>query len=328
MEDFKYKLSIIIPMYNCEKYIADCLDSILESDLPKEDYEVIIINDGSKDHCPQIAQDYVSKYGHFTFLTQENQGQSVARNYGLEIAKGEYVWFVDADDKVDSKVGIHVYTDLLRHWGLDILAFQLRRITEKEVFISYECEQPTVKKNVVVKGRDAILSGYLPSSVCALFIKKELMINKNLFFKPGITQQDVELTYKLFAHANDVFFSELKPYLYIHHEESTSKSKTAEKRTKYECDKVEIIKSFHGLAESFKSKDSELSNHIKQYANCALFGCVYNLYRHRKEWQPMGINIAVLTKLKEEGLYPMKGPFGSWKKKLFASILNFEFLLT
>ena len=84
------KLSIIIPMYNAEKYIVDCLDSILKSDLPKGEYEVIIVNDGSKDKGPEIAQVYVSKHENFRYLTQENQGQSVARNYGIKEARGEY----------------------------------------------------------------------------------------------------------------------------------------------------------------------------------------------------------------------------------------------
>ena len=70
MKDLK-KLSVIIPMYNSEKYIANCLDSILNSDLPQDAYEVIIVNDGSVDSGPQIAQEYVSKHNNFTFLTQE-----------------------------------------------------------------------------------------------------------------------------------------------------------------------------------------------------------------------------------------------------------------
>ena len=170
MEDYKYKLSIIIPMYNCEKYINDCLDSILESDLPKDEYEVIIINDGSKDKGPEIAQKYVSAHNNFTYLTQENQGQSVARNYGLEKAKGEYVWFVDGDDKLDNSL-IDLFSLLSSLPTLDILAFLLRQETEKGTFISFECKQPRVTHNIVIKGREAIIMGYMPSSVCAFVIR-------------------------------------------------------------------------------------------------------------------------------------------------------------
>ncbi len=326
MEDYKYKLSIIIPMYNCEKYINDCLDSILESDLPKDEYEVIIINDGSKDKGPEIAQKYVSAHNNFTYLTQENQGQSVARNYGLEKAKGEYVWFVDGDDKLDNSL-IDLFSLLSSLPTLDILAFLLRQETEKGTFISFECKQPRVTHNIVIKGREAIIMGYMPSSVCAFVIRRSLLLDNNLLFKRGITQQDVELSYRLFSHANDVYFSRLNPYIYIHHEGSTSKSKDINKRIKYESDKVEIIKSFQQLAQSFAITDRELSQKIRQYADGALFGCVYKLFKKRKEWRPIGINKAVIEKLKENHLYPMKVPFSSWKKKLAVLILNFEFLL-
>ena len=77
-------------MYNCEKYIADCLDSIINSGLSESDYEVIVVNDGSKDRGPEIAQSYAARHNHIRYLTQENQGQSVARNYGLTAAQGEY----------------------------------------------------------------------------------------------------------------------------------------------------------------------------------------------------------------------------------------------
>ena len=179
-----------------------------------------------------------------------------------------------------------------------------------------------------MKGRDAVLSGYMPSSVCALVIRKQHIIEHNLYFKKGITQQDVELSYRLFAYADSVYFSELKPYLYIHHENSTSKALNPRKKIKYECDKVEIIKSFRGLSASLENRDKELCNYIWKYADSAIFGCVYNLWKNRKQWRPLGVNKAVLAKLKEEHFYPLKGPFGSWKKRLVSFFLNIEILIS
>lgn len=313
-------------MYNAEKYIEACLDSILNSDLPKEEYEVIIINDGSKDKGPEIAQGYCAKHGNFVYLTQENQGQSVARNHGIKEAHGEYIWCVDSDDKLDRS--LNPLIDLLKALpDIDILAFQLRQVTETNEFISYECSQPTVLHNEMIKGRDAVLQGYFPSSVCALAIRKMMITENGFSFKKGITQQDVELSYKLFSHANNVYFSELTPYIYIHHPYSTSKSTNSKKIAKYQCDKVEIIKSFRLLASEFKTSDKELSEHIRNYADSALFGCVYNLYKKRKEWKKKGINKAVIAKLKANHYYPLQGPFRSWKKWLMSKILNVESLI-
>lgn len=124
-------LSIIIPMYNAEKYIEECLDSILNSNLPKKLYELVIVNDGSKDKSPEIAQNYAAKYSNVTYLTQENQGQSTARNYGIKTCKGEYVWCVDADDKVISEQLTKIIEALDEYKNLDILAVQLQNVTEE-----------------------------------------------------------------------------------------------------------------------------------------------------------------------------------------------------
>ena len=243
MEDFKYKLSIIIPMYNAEKYIAGCLDSILNSDLQKGEYEVIIINDGSIDKGPQIAHEYCSKCDDFVYLSQENQGQSVARNYGIRTARGEYIWCVDCDDMVVPSL-LPLF-ELVSNLNANIVAFRLKRVTESGDFISYVGLQTNVGHNKIISGRDAIIQGYLPSSVCALIIRKDLFQKNNLYFKEGITQQDVELSYQLMAFSDTVYFSDLEPYLYINHEDSTRQTKDFVRRVKYECDKIIIIKSFY-----------------------------------------------------------------------------------
>ena len=91
-------LSIIIPVYNVEKYLPECLDSCLNQDISQEDYEIICINDGSSDSSAEILAVYAQKHSNIRIITQPNSGVSVARNAGLDAARGEYIWFVDADD--------------------------------------------------------------------------------------------------------------------------------------------------------------------------------------------------------------------------------------
>ena len=88
------KLSIIIPVYNVEKYLPKCLDSILNQSF--KDFEIICINDGSSDNSLKILEEYKDK--RIIIINKENAGSGVARNAGLEIAKGEYIFFVDGDD--------------------------------------------------------------------------------------------------------------------------------------------------------------------------------------------------------------------------------------
>ena len=322
------KLSIIIPMYNAEKYIEECLDSILNSNLSKDLFELVIVNDGSKDKSPEIAQDYASKYSNVTYLTQENQGQSTARNYGIKTCKGEYVWCVDADDKVISEQLPKIIEALDEYRNLDILAIQLQNVTEEGQYLDIECSQPMLEHNKVLSGVEAILSGYNPSSICALITKKQLFIDNNIFFVKGITHQDVELTYRLMPCAMKVVFSDIIPYLYIYHPNSTSKSMVPEKKIKYIKDDIYIINSFRRLALSFKDINPQLYSVIFNRSQNVLFGLVYSLYKNKKEWGKLGINSVIVDELKKEQLYPMKGHFDSLKKSLFVKLfLNIPCLI-
>ena len=310
-------------MYNAEKYIGICLDSILDSNLLKEEYEIVIVNDGSQDKSPEIAQDYASKYSNVTYLTQENQGQSTARNYGIKTCQGEYVWCVDADDKLISEQLPKIVGALDRYKNLDILAVQLQNVTEEGKYLDIECTQPLVEHNRIISGVEAVISGYIPSSVCALIARRELFIENNVFFVKGITHQDVELTYRLMPHAKFVMFSDIIPYLYIYHPNSTSKSLVLEKKIKYIKDDIYIIKSFQKLALSFKQDNLLLYKVIYNQSQNVLFSLVYSLYENKKTWHNMGINAAVIAELKKEKLYPIRGKFDSLKKTIFARfILN------
>lgn len=322
------KLSIIIPMYNAEKYIEECLDSILNSNLLKKRYELVIVNDGSKDKSPEIAKDYSSKFSNVTYLTQENQGQSTARNYGIKTCKGEYVWCVDADDKVISEQLPKIIEALDEYKNLDILAVQLQNVTEGGQYLDVECSQPMLEHNKVLSGVEAVLSGYNPSSICALITKKQLFIDNNIFFVKGITHQDVELTYRLMPCATNVVFSDITPYLYIYHPNSTSKSMVPEKKIKYIKDDIYIINSFRRLALSFKDINPQLYSVIFNRSQNVLFGLVYSLYKNKKEWGKLGINSVIIEELKKNQLYPIKGEFDSIKKNIFARMfLNFEFMI-
>ena len=315
-------------MYNAEKYIGICLDSILGSNLLKEEYEIVIVNDGSQDKSPEIAQDYASRYSNVRYLTQENQGQSTARNYGIKTCKGEYVWCVDADDKVISEQLTKIIQALDEYKNLDILAIQLQNVTEEGQYLDVECSQPTLEHNKVLSGVEAILSGYNPSSICALITKKQLFIDNNIFFVKGITHQDVELTYRLMPCAMKVVFSDIIPYLYIYHPNSTSKSMVPEKKIKYIKDDIYIINSFRRLALSFKDINPQLYSVIFNRSQNVLFGLVYSLYKNKKEWGKLGINSVILDELKKEQLYPMKGEFDSLKKSLFVRLfLNIPCLI-
>ena len=96
------KLSVILPTYNQEKYLAHCLESLLDQGLSPSDYEIIIVNDGSKDGTEALANDYAKRYNHIRVLTKPNGGAGAARNAGMDLAKGSWLHFVDPDDYIEN----------------------------------------------------------------------------------------------------------------------------------------------------------------------------------------------------------------------------------
>ena len=91
-------LSIIVPVYNVEKYIKPCIESIFKQGLDEDSFEVIIINDGTKDKSMEVIADFISQHQNITVIHQVNQGLSVVRNNGIAVAKGEYILMPDSDD--------------------------------------------------------------------------------------------------------------------------------------------------------------------------------------------------------------------------------------
>lgn len=144
----------------------------------------------------------------------------------------------------------------------------------------------------------------------------------------GITHQDVELPYRLMPCATNVVFSDITPYLYIYHPNSTSKSMVPEKKIKYIKDDIYIINSFRRLALSFKDINPQLYRVIFNRSQNVLFGLVYSLYKNKKEWGKLGISSVIVDELKKEQLYPMNGHFDSLKKSLFVRLfLNIPCLI-
>ena len=121
-------LSIIIPVYKVEPYLRECLDSIAAS--TSDCWEAILIDDGSPDACPQICDDYTRRDRRFTVIHQENGGVAAARNAGLDVARGEWIWFVDSDDVVDMRQVGWMQQWLEEYKDADLVMFDLQNFID------------------------------------------------------------------------------------------------------------------------------------------------------------------------------------------------------
>lgn len=120
--EYKYKVSVIVPIYNVEKYLRRAVDSLLAQTL--KEIEIILVDDGSPDNCGTIVDEYAEKYDNIVAVHKENGGSSETRNYGLEIAKGEYIGFIDADDYTSSDMFELMYKQIENKTDLVICNFE------------------------------------------------------------------------------------------------------------------------------------------------------------------------------------------------------------
>ena len=128
-------LSIIIPVYKVEPYLRECLDSVASS--PLDCWEAILVDDGSPDGCPQICDEYAARDSRFRVIHQENAGVAAARNAGLDVAKGEWIWFVDSDDVVDMRSVSHMQKYLKKNHEIDLVLFDFIGFNDGENIRTY-----------------------------------------------------------------------------------------------------------------------------------------------------------------------------------------------
>lgn len=126
------KLSIIVPVYNVEKYIEECLDSLTNQDASIDSYEIICVDDGSSDNCGIILDKYAKSNSNMTVIHQKNTGQAGARNTGLKIASGQYIWFVDSDDFIP-KYAVNLIVKAITEQPADVFWIGMYRFTSNSI---------------------------------------------------------------------------------------------------------------------------------------------------------------------------------------------------
>lgn len=321
------KLSIIIPAYNASLYIIECLNSIFNQSISFHEYEVIVVNDGSTDNTLDVLENISSQHDNLRIYNQRNQGPSAARNYGLRIAKGEYIWFVDSDDSI--KPGsLQALLDNVKQNSIDILYFS--RITlEVDGSIDYtKSNQQPVRKNVILTGEQTLAEGFYPSSSVVALWNRFYLKSNNLYFNTKIKYaEDVLFTLYAVAKAKKMMFWDEAYYVYHKREGSLTTTMGLEKQLIQKYSDIIVSKSIIELSQKFHKSNPHLSKLVNMKAQNILFGLTYTLFLNKLKCKKTVINRSVLTKMKQEKVYPLTGPFDSLKKTIFSKILNFEFLI-
>ena len=181
------KISIIIPVYNVERYIEKCITSCVNQDIPLADFEIIIVNDGTEDNSEVIAQKIARNYSNIKIISQKNQGLSIARNRGLQVASGEYIWFIDSDDWIEENCLGGICEQL--NGNLDLLQLQYR-YTYDDIHLNQEPQ--ICKIETILTGKEITERGGIPDPAPFTIYRKKFLIDNHLSFFPGIYHEDSE----------------------------------------------------------------------------------------------------------------------------------------
>lgn len=198
------KISVIIPVYNVEKYLNRTLQSIVNQSF--DSYEVILINDGSTDKSLSIINDFLDQFDYFYLVNQENSGQSHARNAGLKKANGEYIYFFDSDDLLSSDALEKMYRNITNQ-NLDILLFSGDSFSDNASINSNAFSYSKTKDLHKVSDGDTIFlklleNGEYTPSPCLYITKKSVLIDNNITFFENIIHEDILFTYNVLLSSN------------------------------------------------------------------------------------------------------------------------------
>lgn len=180
-------LSIIIPIYNVEPYVVRCINSCVnQNNVNPSDYEIIIVNDGSPDHSYELAKEALKNFKNKSFLNQKNLGLSSARNNGLKLARGKYIWFVDSDDWIEQDALKSIFPKL--NSEIDLIQLNYQLVYENGNIKNVE----EFRINGIISGKDQLLVKPLPAPAQFTIYKQSFLLNNNLKFVTGIYHEDSE----------------------------------------------------------------------------------------------------------------------------------------
>ena len=216
------KLSIIIPMYNVEKHIGFCIDSLLNQNISRDEYEILIINDGSTDSSKKVVNNYMKSYENINLISVKNGGQSYARNIGINNSKGEYLFFVDADDYI-SKNSIKDVLDRTIELNLDMMFFDLKRVYNE---LEVNCEYRKEENLSIVTGINYFADNNVNNGPWHFFISKEFVEKNNLRFIEGRYCEDGMFLISSIFNAKKVSYYHADIYRYVIRSNSTTTKKS------------------------------------------------------------------------------------------------------
>ena len=256
------KFSLIIPVYNVETYLRECLDSILRQSV--EEWEAIVIDDGSSDRSGVIADEYAAKDSRITVIHQENQGVSIARNRGLEKAEGQWIWFIDSDDYIVPNA-LSVLVPAIQSIKCDTIFFGLQHcyngvIEDRDLLVDF----------IFDRSKQEFLQTVHCYTNPTMLFSRSIIEKYKLRFTPGLRMaEDLEFQYKYLIHSNRLL--QIPEYLYVYQHRDGSATTNSQSAINNVKDCFQVAKNLQNYI-AVKAIDEEiwLSTRIRQLLKSAI----------------------------------------------------------
>ena len=252
------KISIIVPFNNGKQYLERCLNNL--NKIEYDDYEIILVDDFSKDNSEQIAQKHNNTK--YFYTNEETIGVGNARNLGIEKASGKYIMFVDVDDTIEKDL----FRNLQKYVNqdIDMIKYKMKIIKDKEFYVDGPIFEVTNGKEAFNKL--CFKDKYLDSP-CLYLIKKELFERTNLCFEKNVYHEDFGLIPLLLVNAKTVVSTVIYGYNYFQSENSIMRNEDYSKQIKKVNDKLFLYEQLKKKIDGMKLKQNTIDNLLEYYTN-------------------------------------------------------------
>lgn len=311
------KLSIIVPVYNAEKYLNRCVDSLLAQDITLDDYEIILVDDGSVDSSGLLCDSYAKEFSNIVVIHKINGGAASARNVGLDIAKGKYIMFVDSDDSIKTNV-LKRLLSVAEENDTEICAYEMvnfeKNGTLKSCHYQFDLYRIYCAENV-------IYTINVGSACVALYLQSYLEKN-NIRFSEGIVNEDVDFNNRAYSLVHRILFTDIIVYIYYWNLDSVKRSDDIDKIKKRVLDDLQVA--YNGIVYAERNNLSpQMVSFFRRKANSLVVSQLLSFFLKKL---PGSIMLDYVTLAKSLGLYPIKGCTLSWKTTMVSLLFNMKFV--
>lgn len=306
------RLSIIIPVYNAEKYLERCVKSCMNQGLAEDEYEILLCNDGSTDSSLAIAEGFSQKHNCIKVYSQENAGAGMARNLGLEHAVGQYVMFVDSDDYLMPHI-LKSYLGVCETNYLDIC---------RCVLGAQNLNSDKIRKRIVplpvrtiYTGHQLLMNRQVPlDSICAVLFKNVFLKENKLRFSTLKTSEDVEFNFQVLLQAKRVMYVDDLVYIYLEHAGSRGRPIDVQSVVAFRKNELKIASI---IKNESRFHDERMRRALLTRSNSITVGSFMMLLKMRRIMARQEVK-SFLSYAIKLGVYPIVGRALSWKSTLLA----------